>query len=45
MAGSMLNTLKQRADQTAESLPKLRTEEAAVLTLLRQRLTEEARQA
>lgn len=45
MDGSMLNTLKQRADQTAESLPKLRAEEAAVLTLLRQRLTEEARQA
>ena len=41
MDGSMLNTLKQRADQeTAESLPKLRAEEAAVLTLLRQRLTE-----
>jgi len=40
--GSMLNTLKQRAEQEiAESLAELRPEEAAVLGLIRQRLSEE----
>ena len=41
--GSMLNTLKQRAEQEMrESLKELGPQEAAILTLLQQRLTVEA---
>jgi DNA topoisomerase-1 len=41
--GSMLDTLKQRAQkEIVESLNKLRPEEAAVLGLLQQRLTQES---
>jgi DNA topoisomerase-1 len=42
--GSMLDTLKQRAQkEIVESLEELRPEEAAVLGLLQQRLSQEAR--
>jgi DNA topoisomerase I len=45
MDGSMLETLKQRADQEmAENLTDLRPEEAAVLGLLQQRLTHSVRE-
>ena len=42
LSGTMLDTLKQRAEQEmVESLASLRPEEAAVLALLQQRLAEE----
>jgi DNA topoisomerase-1 len=42
--GSMLDSLKARADRVmAESLPRLRAEEAAVLALLQRRLAAEGR--
>ena len=41
--GSMLRTLKQRADRAmAEAVPELRPEEAAVLALLQHRLARES---
>jgi DNA topoisomerase-1 len=42
--GSLLNTLKERAQkELVESLDELRPEEAAVLGLLQQRLTQETK--
>jgi DNA topoisomerase I len=41
LEGSLLDTLRRRAESMAEGLRDLRPEEAAVLTLLRQRLARE----